>query len=100
MLYNKRWDKQTIANPFTLESLIGWLKKMPANESYSFLDCKGECLIGQYMTNLGLSWEKDYDYCDICEKIFDDQTAAMAVLAVHPQTFGAALERAKLGNLT
>lgn len=55
MLYDKRWDKtETKADPSTLESLIAWLEKQPADREYCYMD-NGRCLLGQYFLASGFS---------------------------------------------
>lgn len=53
MLYDKRWDKPEVkADPFSLESLIAWLEKQPADQHYDY--CDGDnCLTAQYLTHCG-----------------------------------------------
>lgn len=54
MLYDKRWDKttETKADPFSLDTLIAWLEKQPADKVYCYCDT-GECLLAQYFTAMG-----------------------------------------------
>lgn len=48
MLYNQDWDKPKVkADPFSLESLIAWLEKMPADEVYCFSNWGG-CLLAKW----------------------------------------------------
>jgi hypothetical protein len=54
MLYDKRWDQQTKADPFLLESLIAWLEKQPVRKRYCYLD-HGRCLLGQYFAAHGFN---------------------------------------------
>lgn len=100
MLYDPKWDKQiTKADPFSLSSLIAWLEMQPADREYNFIDVT-QCLLTQYFrshskrvwitSNLSVhykwwlfSWVKP-----IPKKFF-------CIALEHPQTFGAALERAR-----
>lgn len=52
MLYNPDWKKP--AEVLSLESLIAWLEKQPADGTYDFMCC-GECLLAQYFTSCGFS---------------------------------------------
>lgn len=48
MLYDPKWEQQTRADPFTLESLIAWLEKQPADTAYDY--CRPDiCLVAQYL---------------------------------------------------
>jgi hypothetical protein len=94
MLYDKRWDKQLeTRDPFTLESLIAWLEKQPANKVYCYGDL-GSCLAARYNASIGRRYSvailplKSSD-----DKTFDEKLERIAVMG--PHTFGAALERAR-----
>lgn len=53
MLYDPKWQKtETKSDPFSLESLIAWLEKQPANASYCYLS-NGECLLAHYFSEAG-----------------------------------------------
>lgn len=77
------------ADPYSLDSLIGWLETRHPEQSYDFSNCSGACLLDQYATAAGLDcdseivWKKMYD-------LFDNLAVS------HPRTFGAALERARV----
>src|SRR5215207_3933130 len=48
MLYDPKWDQQTKADPFSLESLIAWLQMRDPTERYDF--CMwNQCLLGQWL---------------------------------------------------
>lgn len=86
MLYNKRWERpQTTQDSFSLENLIAWLEKHPADQAYNFYDCQGGCLIDQYLGKRTTAEE----YRNV-PFLFRGTIAATS-----PYTFGAALERAK-----
>lgn len=89
MPYDKRWDRQTKADPFSLEGLIAWLEKQPADKTYNFSNCQGLCLLSQYLTASGKKW--GFDYGPLIEKA----PAVEPVAMTEPWTFGAALERAR-----
>lgn len=52
MLYDPKWQVEVKTDPFTLESLIAWLEKMPADGVYCYTD-GGACLLHQYYTSCG-----------------------------------------------
>jgi len=53
MLYDPKWEIQIKADPFSLDSLIAWLEKQPADKSYQFCD-SSSCLIAQYLKAHGV----------------------------------------------
>jgi hypothetical protein len=91
MLYDPKWEQQTKADPFKIETLIAWLEKQPADCRYDFDNCDGECLFGLYYTAMGLKWWDEY-----LEKHFDHT----AIACGWPETFGGALERARAFQVT
>jgi hypothetical protein len=50
MLYDPKWEVKT--DPFTLDSLIAWLEKQPADGTYCY-DSNGCCILAQYFTAMG-----------------------------------------------
>jgi len=77
---------------FSLENLIAWLERQPADMSYnwaSFDDCPG-CLITQYLHSHRLKFRDGYPR--ICHEL--GGRIVLAISARYPWTFGAALERA------
>lgn len=52
MLYDPKWEQQTKADPFKLETLIAWLEKQPEGAIYNY-NCNGHCLLAQYFTAQG-----------------------------------------------
>ena len=55
MLYDKRWEKPEVkADPFSLESLIAWLEKQPADKPYDYIDSTN-CLLCQYFRSVGFN---------------------------------------------
>lgn len=105
MLYNKNWDKPEVkADPFSLESLIAWLEKMPADETYNYVNGRA-CLLCQYLTNSGLEGVEvgacatySTDRWKTKRQLSDSFWSVSADLE-HPRdptwTFGAALSRAR-----
>lgn len=94
-LDGRNWKQDTETKPdvFSLEGLIAWLEKQPEETEYNFMDCDGGCLIGKYLiattgkhwTDFGLRWG--------CIIIYYPAIAKVA--AGEPQTYGAALSRAR-----
>jgi hypothetical protein len=109
MLYDPKWAVKTKADPFKLATLIAWLEKQDARQTYCFTS-NGECLLAQYFSAHGF----------VCVHMFTDgfvhgtpipsrwgMTEARArglltsippkfneIAEYGPRTFGAALRRA------
>jgi len=96
MLYDPKWEVEVKADPLTLDSLIAWLERMPAGDSYDYENCLGQCLYGLYMASHGVKW-KDSGGSDgggkergkFCALVYRE------VASQTPWTFGAALDRAR-----
>lgn len=98
MLWDPTKDKkfETKADPFTLDALIAWLEKQPANKRYCYLD-NGGCMFAQYLLYFGYKRPLIGGFCLQAENLprwdlpvgWDDIPYAM------PRTFGAALDRAR-----
>jgi hypothetical protein len=98
MLYDPKWAKQaeTKADPFTLESLIAWLEKQPANSTYPFYNCRGECLFSQYLAHCGFAKRPvDYDREGFRGWDILHNDPLRGIAETEPWTFGAALKRAR-----
>jgi len=103
MLCDPKWEKTTKADPLTLPAFIAWLEMHDANKQYDFLDCQGECLVGQYMAFIGVPWGETpangagnwagTAYAKVGEQIFGCRP--FDIPADRPHTFGAALARAR-----
>ena len=88
-------------DPFTLESLVAWLEKMPGDEVYCYTD-SGRCLLSQYfsemlgrpvsITNSYWRFEESFQRLPL-PKRFDD--IAVGEGLSDGWTFGAALTRAR-----
>jgi hypothetical protein len=101
MLYDKRWDAKVGAP--TLADFIAWLETKNPAESYSFYECEGRCLMGQYMANRGIPWtgapfhyNGDWEgssYAQTGRAIFGP--GQFTAISYRPHTFGAALKRAR-----
>lgn len=104
MLYDTRWDAKVEqkADPFTLEALVAWLEKQPAEQSYVY-DCGGQCMLAQYFITHGyqgvqVSPEKLYYKGGqrLLPPHFNDIAIARGTVfppRLWPRTFGTALER-------
>jgi hypothetical protein len=99
MLYNPKWE--TKPDVFSLQGLIAWLEKQPADKEYCYTS-NGHCLIAQYLTHHG--YQNVYVRgCGIwyangaSGHLPDMARIANPIAMVHPNessTFGGALERA------
>ena len=93
MLYDPKWEAptETKADPFSLESLIAWLEKQPAECSYDWQFIPN-CLLGQWARAMGVSGE----YAILNRsKALGMSTPFSGIALFSPCTFGAALERAR-----
>lgn len=97
MLYDPKWEQQTKTDPFTLESLIAWLEKRPADNEYCYTET-GECLLAQYFSASGygpvLMGANEFGRKGIAESI-PLPVGFNKIALGYPRTFGAALERAR-----
>jgi hypothetical protein len=101
MLYDPKWEPMTKAetDALSLECLIAWLEKQPADMRYCFGDT-GHCMFAQYFTAMGLSnvdcggtvfstgWGRDYQ-----DHPFPIGWPEIA--SGNPHTFACALHRAR-----
>lgn len=100
MLYDPKWEKTVKADPFTIEALIAWLEQQPAARHYEYMNCDGECLYGQYMRHVGVSW-KEARYATYNGRRKDDihapfrEAVYFPIASSEPHTFGNALYRAR-----
>lgn len=88
MLYDPKWEVEVKADPFSLESLIAWLEKQPADREYNWASID-ECMCAQYF-GCGADWAERHDQFEFATGIRPD-----AIALGRPWTFGAALERAR-----
>jgi hypothetical protein len=102
MLAREEWSipkVQPVAKPdvFSLESLIAWLEKQPADGVYCYLD-NGGCLLHKYFTAMGvakLDWVGGYNLHLNAGTAIPLTEAFEDISANLPHTFGAALIRAR-----
>ncbi len=100
MLYDPKWEINTKPS---LQGFIAWLETKDPRGRYSFLECEGRCLIGQYMEFLGIPWTgapatpngdwRSSSYKTVATAIFG--AGPWTVHPSGPHTFGAALKRAR-----
>ena len=89
MLYNPKWEADAKAP--SLAGFIAWLERQNAATPYKYTPCS-TCAIGQYLQSIGTSYREqcgaDKDITYLCEWNYK-------ITRPMPQTFGAALERAR-----
>ena len=73
---------------FSLESLIAWLEKMPADNAYNAANPR-ECLLGQWIMSAGV------DDPTITSVTMGNRMPFNDIAVARPYTFGAALDRAR-----
>lgn len=98
MLYDKRWDKPEVkADPFSLDSLIAWLEKQPADQPYCY-ENTGKCLHHQYFVAMGVALFGGVGGTRVKLKngrSVDFSQGFIDTACDEPHTFGAALDRAR-----
>lgn len=92
---NWKQDTETKPDVFSLEGLIAWLERQPAEIEYDFVDCKGGCLIGLYASGMGQPDITAPDGFYAIHDYFADRDITYHVSTQIPWTFGAALSRAR-----
>jgi hypothetical protein len=103
MLYDPKWEAKQKQKP-SLTGLIAWLETQNPRGTYDFANCRGECLIGQYMAYLGIPWGASpvsmigpgnawtkTAYWKVCAAIFP--ALNFSALSESPWTYGGALRR-------
>jgi len=103
MLHNPKWDVEVKADPFSLESLIAWLEKQPADTAYDYTEPCG-CLLAQYFTANGYAdvavMPNAVEYTLAGLDMSANFSEGLEFAAIGPEntrdwTFGAALARAR-----
>lgn len=98
MLYDPKWEQKTKADPHSLDNLITWLERQPADTTFDHLDIHG-CLLARYFSDHygcpvlvgGIAYGREFQNEDIpLPKTFADVAFGTA-----PYTYAAALERAR-----
>lgn len=96
MLYDPKWEVK--ADPLSLESLIAWLEKQPANGVYDAVSAD-KCLLAQWLKSQdraarlvggGNSFRYSFNGSTVELNRFDP-----VVFGMGEYTFGAALHRAR-----
>ena len=92
MLYDPKWEAPTKTEP-TFAGFIAWLEQQDQAASYNW--CDGNCAIGQYLKTCGVKTigELGYETYAMLEGTRGDVPGAVAMAL--PNTFGAALDRAR-----
>jgi hypothetical protein len=99
MFFDPGTKPEVKADPLSLDSLIAWLEKQPADMEYDYL-CNGHCLLGEYFRHVNPAFYSVGPYQAHFREgnTFTDWDVPRTWdrLAVeHPRTFGAALKRAR-----
>jgi len=88
-------------DPFSLDALIAWLETKPADEAYQYCDT-GRCLFSQFGEHLGLGAGREAYFAYLLKHgiTYETWKCRMTepfgnVAVESPETFGAALQRAK-----
>lgn len=92
MLYDPKWEVEVRTDPFSLESLIAWLEKMPAEGYYKRLVPR-QCLLGQWIRAADIGLTED----ELGAKSLGMSLAAPfdKIALTGPPIFGDALLRAR-----
>lgn len=83
MLYNPKWSTTP-----SLDGFIAWLETKDPDETYNYLNCDGECVIGRYLGSLGIAWT------NMVTMKTNFYLSVDRIASEFPHTFGAALRRA------
>jgi hypothetical protein len=100
MLYDPNWKKPSI-DDLSLADFIAWLETKNPNGKYDYLNCEGNCLMSQYMAARGVGIQGNYrigDYVSACYQVLgwhSYESRTQSVLSMSPNTYGAALQRAR-----
>lgn len=92
MLYDPTAKPEVKADPISLESLIAWLETQNPKARYVFMDCSGGCLLDLYLFEV-TGWKTNP--ITLHEKACGGGGNYETIAATYPQTFGAALTRAR-----
>jgi hypothetical protein len=97
MLYNPKWNAPG-TDIFSLDSLIAWLEKQPAEREYDYVDGR-VCMMNQYLSAHGIrvaGVAADYYRAEPLSYVRVPLPHSFIDIALRgPATFGAALARAK-----
>ena len=98
MLYDPKWEVETKPDVFSLENLVAWAEKQPAEKEYDF--CCTQCYLGQYFEAHGyqvaMLGTDNVTFVDRGKaRRVDLPPHFNAIAQDEPRTFGAALSRAR-----
>lgn len=94
MLYDPKWEVQTKADPLSLDALIAWLEKQPANKPYDYCDYGG-CVLAQWITSLGGGRGENDSFNYTLDGSVVNVRQFKDLVQTRPWHFGAALDRAR-----
>ena len=69
-----------------LQAFTKFTGEQPADKHYQFMDCQGNCAVGQWMKSTGQKWDMDI-YRDLVREMFGPEPDAHSSL-VSSETFG------------
>jgi hypothetical protein len=91
-------DTETNPDVFSLEGFIQWAETKPAEGRYEWAvtsDCRGGCLIHQYLRDNGKHPCWDYKRMSCLGATPGGHSFDVDVAMEYPRTYGAALDRAR-----
>lgn len=81
---------------FSLHGLVAWLGQQETQARYDFDNCRGACLLSQYLKASGAHYFGDGQYYDLCQALGRGNSSdGQAIASNEPWTYGAALSRAR-----
>lgn len=95
-------SQPVVPKPYTLDSLIAWLRTKPEGEEYNAMCTDGHCLVGQYSAAHGYGHLLYHQQADMFKKVAGklpigpgyQHAVYLRIYSGYPRTFGAALSRA------
>lgn len=101
MFFDPGTKREAKADPLSLDSLIAWLEKQPADQEYDY-GCNGTCMLASYFRSVnpnfcsvGTSYASFFDGENFSEWALPDGWDDIAFGDGGSRTFGAALDRAR-----
>lgn len=88
MLYDPKWEKQTKPAVRSLAGFIAWLEQQQPDTQYQYTR-PDRCAVAQYLKAAG---EENYS---LKAEAVHEMLGDGRIVNSHPETFGAALERAR-----
>lgn len=80
-----------VPDVFSLDGLIGWLETQDPATEYDYWNCRGGCLLSQYLYANGIDGSLFRNY----GRLSRQEGVGSVVACEPPHTYGAALERAR-----